>query len=143
MSARVAVISAPAGSGKTILLRSWINEAGLAEQTAWVSARSNERDPQQFWLSVLGALRQTVPGSALVRELTAAPDLDGWTITERLLEDVAPLEDRRWLVIDDLNQLSSYPEADLYAEGYTGRARMVVNKDHGYLLHVTFVGSPP
>jgi LuxR family transcriptional regulator, maltose regulon positive regulatory protein len=29
-----------------------------------------------------------------VRELTAAPDLDGWTITERLLKDLAPLEDR-------------------------------------------------
>jgi LuxR family maltose regulon positive regulatory protein len=41
------------GRGKTILLRSWINEAGLADQTAWVSARSDERDPQQFWLSVL------------------------------------------------------------------------------------------
>ena len=39
----------------------------------------------------------------------AAPDLDGWTITERLLKDLAPLEDRLWLVIDDLHQLSSYP----------------------------------
>jgi len=107
MSARVAVISAPAGSGKTILLRSWINEAGLAEQTAWVSARSDERDPQRFWLSVLGALRQTVPGSALVRELTAAPDLDGWAVVERLLKDLAPLDDPIWLVIDDVHELGS------------------------------------
>jgi hypothetical protein len=50
---------------------------------------------------------------ALVRELTAAPDLDGWTITERL-KDLAPLEDRLWLMIDD--------------------------EDHGCLLDVTFVG---
>jgi LuxR family maltose regulon positive regulatory protein len=83
MSTRVAVISAPAGSGKTVLLRSWISEAGLAERVGWVSARSDERDPQQFWLSVLGALRQTVPGSVLVRELTPAPDLDGWAVVER------------------------------------------------------------
>jgi LuxR family transcriptional regulator, maltose regulon positive regulatory protein len=107
MSARVAVISAPAGSGKTILLRSWISEAGLAEQTAWVSARSDERDPQRFWLAVLGALRQTVPGSALVRELTAAPDLDGWAIVERLLKDLAPLDDPIWLLIDDVHELGS------------------------------------
>jgi dihydrolipoamide dehydrogenase len=30
--------------------------------------------------------------------------------------------------------------ANLYADGYTGRARMVVDEDHGYLLGVTFVG---
>ncbi len=30
--------------------------------------------------------------------------------------------------------------AKLYADGYTGRARMVVDADRGYLLGVTFVG---
>src|SRR5215472_10619163 len=80
--ARVTVVSAPAGSGKTVLLRSWIGGAGVAGRAAWVSAGRGERDPQQFWLSVLAALRQTGPGAALVRELTAAPDLDGWVITE-------------------------------------------------------------
>jgi len=101
----VTVMSAPAGSGKTAALRSWISEAGLSGRTAWVSARSDECDPQRFWLSVLGALRRTAPGSALVRELTAAPDLDGWTIAERLLKDLASLDDRVYLVIDDVHEL--------------------------------------
>src|SRR6516162_7872954 len=78
--ARVSVVSAPPGSGKTVLLRSWISQAGLADCAAWVPAGRGERDPQRFWLSVLAALRQTAAGSALVRELTAAPDLDGWVI---------------------------------------------------------------
>jgi LuxR family maltose regulon positive regulatory protein len=99
------VVSAPPGSGKTVLLRSWISVAGLAECTAWVPVERDERDPQRFWLAVLDALRQTDPGSALVRELTAAPDLDGWAIVERLLEDLAPLGDRVWLVIDDVHEL--------------------------------------
>ena len=99
MSGRVTVMSASAGSGKTVLLRFWISEAGLAGRAAWVSAGGGERDPQQFWLSVLGSLRATVPGSVLVRELTAAPGLDGWTVVERLLKDLAPLDDRVWLVI--------------------------------------------
>ena len=30
--------------------------------------------------------------------------------------------------------------ASLYADGYTGHARMIVDEDHGYLLGVTFVG---
>jgi LuxR family transcriptional regulator, maltose regulon positive regulatory protein len=105
--ARVTVVSASPGSGKTVLLRSWIGEAGLAERAAWVPVGRDERDPQRFWLSVLGALRRTTPGSALVRELTAAPDLDGWTIAERLLRDLAQLDERLWLVIDDLHELGS------------------------------------
>jgi LuxR family transcriptional regulator, maltose regulon positive regulatory protein len=44
-----------------------------------------QRDPQRFWVSVLDALRQTAAGSTLVRPLTAAPDLDGWVVLERLL----------------------------------------------------------
>ena len=106
-SARVTVVSAPPGSGKTVLLRSWLGAAGLAERAAWVPVEADGRDPQRFWLSVADALRGTAPGSALVRALTAAPDLEGWAITERLLEDLAPLRDRVWLVIDDVHELGS------------------------------------
>src|ERR1700729_2477990 len=106
-SARVAVLSAPPGSGKTVLLRSWIGEPGRAGRVAWVAVGRGEQDPQRFWLSVLGALRGTSAGSGLVRELTAAPDLDGWAVVERLLKDLTPLADRLWLVIDDMHELRS------------------------------------
>jgi LuxR family maltose regulon positive regulatory protein len=106
-SARVTVISAPPGSGKSVLLRSWIGEAGLKDSAGWVSAGRDDHDPQRFWLSVLGALRQTSAGSRLVRELTAAPDLDGWAVVERLLKDLAPLQERIWLVLDDVHELGS------------------------------------
>ena len=98
-------VSAPAGSGKTVLLRSWIVEAGLAGRAAWVAAGREERDPQRFWLSVLRALRQTGPGAGLVRPVSAAPDLDGWALVEGLLNDLAPLADPVWLVIDDVHEL--------------------------------------
>jgi len=104
---RVAEVSAPAGSGKTLLVRSWIAESGLAERAAWVPVPGDERDPQRFWLSVLGALRDTAAGSKLVRPLTAAPDLDGWAVVERLLTDLGGLQDRVWLVIDDVHELRS------------------------------------
>ena len=106
-SARVTVLSAPPGSGKTVLLRSWIGEPGRAGGVAWVAVGRGEQDPQRFWLSVLGALRGTSAGSGLVRELTAAPDLDGWAVVERLLKDLTPLADRLWLVIDDMHELRS------------------------------------
>src|SRR5258705_12039526 len=50
-SARVTVISASAGSGKTGLLRAWIGEAGLGERTRWGSVGGERRGPQR----VLGA----------------------------------------------------------------------------------------
>jgi DNA-binding CsgD family transcriptional regulator len=101
-SARVTVVSAPAGSGKTVLLRSWIAGAGRA---AWVAAGREERDPQQFWLSMFGALRETGPGAGLVRAVSAAPDLDGWALAEGLLSDLAPLDGPLWLLIDDVHEL--------------------------------------
>ena len=104
---RVVQVSAPPGSGKTILLRSWIAAAGLAARAAWVSVPGEVRDPQRLWIPVVGALRDTAPGAPLVRGLTAAPDLDGWTAVERLLEDLAALEEQVWLVIDDLHELGS------------------------------------
>jgi LuxR family transcriptional regulator, maltose regulon positive regulatory protein len=106
-AARVTQISAPAGSGKTFLVRSWLFESGLADSAAWVPVQGGEQDPQQFWISVLDALRDTIVGAKLVRPLTGAPDLDGWAVVERLLEDLGPLEDPLWLVIDDVHELRS------------------------------------
>ena len=98
-------VSAPAGSGKTFLLRSWIHEAALADSAAWLSVGRERRDPQGFWLSVLDALRETAAGSALVRELTPAPDLDTWAIVEQLMEELGSLSTPLWLVIDDVHEL--------------------------------------
>ena len=102
---RVAAISAPAGSGKTVLMRSWIAEAGLSSRVAWVWLDRDHRDPRRFWVSVADALRGTAAGAALVRPLTATPGLDGWAVVERLLTDLASLEDRLWLMIDDAHLL--------------------------------------
>jgi LuxR family transcriptional regulator, maltose regulon positive regulatory protein len=66
-SVRVTLLSAPAGSGKTSLLRSWSAEPDVAERVAWVTVGRRERDPQRFWLALLDALRATHPGSACRR----------------------------------------------------------------------------
>jgi LuxR family transcriptional regulator, maltose regulon positive regulatory protein len=103
----VTEVSAPPGSGKTLLLRSWIAESGLAGNVAWVPVQDGERDPQRFWISVAEALRGTAVGSRPAGGWTAAPDLDSWAVVERLLADLASLDDWTWLVIDDLHELRS------------------------------------
>ena len=134
---RVVQISAPAGSGKTVLIRSWIAEAGLARHAAWVPVDSEERDPRRFWISVADALRGTAAGSALVRPLTAAPNLDGWAVVERLLTDLAPLEDRLWLVIDDAHLLDSgevLPQLELLVLRAPQELRFVLAARHDLRL---------
>jgi hypothetical protein len=45
-----------------------------------------ERDPQRFWLTVPGELRQASARSALMQAVVVAPDLFGRTLMERLLK---------------------------------------------------------
>jgi LuxR family transcriptional regulator, maltose regulon positive regulatory protein len=107
---RVTVLSAPAGAGKTSLLRSWIRGAGLGSAAAWVPVSRAQYDPQSFWLSVADAVRGTHGACAMVHDRAAASEVDGWTFVEGLLADLASLSERLWLVIDDLDELAD-PEA--------------------------------
>ena len=54
----VTLVCAPAGSGKTVLLRSWA--AGLEEAVAWVTVERGERDSQRFCLHLIDALAAVV-----------------------------------------------------------------------------------
>ena len=52
------IISAPAGSGKTSLLRAWAERPGQPYRLAVVQVQRDQQDAQQFWLALLGAVRQ-------------------------------------------------------------------------------------
>jgi ATP/maltotriose-dependent transcriptional regulator MalT len=106
-AARVTQLSGLAGSGKTVLLRSWITKWRLAARAGWVAVPRDTRDPQRFWHLVLEALCATRAGANLVRGFTGTPELDGRATVERLLEGLRGLQERLWLVIDDLHELRS------------------------------------
>ena len=55
---KVTIISAPAGSGKTSLLRAWAGRPGRAHRVAFVQVRRDEQDAQVFWLALLNAVCQ-------------------------------------------------------------------------------------
>src|SRR6266576_1708040 len=55
---RVTVISAPAGSGKTSLLRAWADRSANPRRVAFVSVNRDEQDAHRFWGAVLGAIRR-------------------------------------------------------------------------------------
>jgi LuxR family transcriptional regulator, maltose regulon positive regulatory protein len=103
--ASVTLLSAPAGSGKTVLLRSWIEDAGLRDRVAWVSVEREEQDAQRFWRLVIEALRDALGG--LVDRLEPTPTFDGEAIVERLIGELGLLERPVVLVLDDLHELRS------------------------------------
>ena len=100
----VVLVCAPAGSGKSLLVRSWVQAGGLTDRVAWVSVERGERDAQRFWLSVIGALARVV-GS--VEGVAPAPSFRGDVVVERLLSELRSLRERVVLVIDDLHELRS------------------------------------
>jgi LuxR family maltose regulon positive regulatory protein len=103
----VTLVCAPAGSGKSVLLRSWIDHANLGDHTGWVSVERDERDAQRFWRSVIDELRGTVGANAFMDRLTPTPSFDGVTVVDRVVAALGSLEVPVVLVIDDLHELRS------------------------------------
>jgi LuxR family maltose regulon positive regulatory protein len=108
----VILACAPAGSGKSVLLRSWIEAEGLGERAPWVSVERGERDPQRFWLSVIDAIADVLAPDELVERVSPSPSFRGEAVVEQLLSDLDSLEAPMLLVIEDVHELDSADALD-------------------------------
>jgi len=108
--AKVTLISAAAGSGKTSLLRAWAGGPGRHHRLATVQVRRDQQDAQQFWLAVLSAIRQASGPAGKGEQLAATPDFNEAAIADRILSELAGHHESTFLIIDDLHELA-VPEA--------------------------------
>ena len=98
------IISAPAGSGKTSLLRAWADRPRQDRRIAFVSVKPGQHDAQLFWLALLGAVRATTGGA---EPSPVAPGFNGQAMVDKVLSELAAPGEPFVLIIDDLHELSS------------------------------------
>jgi LuxR family transcriptional regulator, maltose regulon positive regulatory protein len=106
---KVTIISAPAGSGKTSLLRAWAGRPGPPRQLAVLHVSRDQQDAQQFWLALLDAVRHVTGADSGADRPAATPDFNAAAMADRVLTELADAG-AITLVIDDLHELTS-PEA--------------------------------
>ncbi|MDX6372510.1 MAG: hypothetical protein QOD98_1498, partial [Nocardioidaceae bacterium] len=112
--ARLTLVSAPAGFGKTTLLTAWLaadaDPAGTARRTAWVSLDEADSRADSFWPYVLTALERAAPGTgAAGLALLEGGQAPIETVLTTVLNELSVLPDDVDLVLDDYH-LADGPE---------------------------------
>ena len=101
--ARLTLISAPAGFGKTTLLTAWLAAVATDNRSvAWLSLDESDRQPATFWTYVITALQTAVPGigaDVLPLLQSAQPPIE--TVLAAVLNELAATPNDVDLVLDD------------------------------------------
>src|SRR5260221_1226518 len=102
------LISAPAGSGKTTILSSWLRDAEFL--VAWLSLDSHDNDLQRFWTYVLAALGRLRPSIIKNAQKVYKPTLSRQSppiedLLTALINDLVDLEDDIVLIFDDYHEI--------------------------------------
>ena len=100
---RLILVSAPAGFGKTTLVRTWLAASDTAAAPlAWVSLDEADQDPATFWSYVVAAVDRAVPGvgAGALTSLQAGQQPTEELLTG-LLNELSVLPDEVTLVLDD------------------------------------------
>jgi len=108
-AAKLVLIAAPAGYGKTTLLAQWCSLPAPARSFAWVSLGEEDNDPTAFWRLVVHAVQHACPavdGENLRRPLKARfPDVTG-VLLPALVNELAALRERVTVVLDDYHLIT-------------------------------------
>ena len=117
-SARIRMLIAPAGYGKTTLAEQWT--AASERAVGWYSCRESSADVAVLCVGLAQAAAAVLPtGTDRIRErirATRNPPEQVEMLAEVLAEDLALWPADAWLVIDDYHLVCRLPEAERFVE---------------------------
>jgi LuxR family maltose regulon positive regulatory protein len=107
-TAKLTLVGAPAGFGKTTLLAEWRESPAERRPFAWVSLDEGDNDPGRFWGCAIAALQTLRPGIGAAAEAVLANArvaLEDVALP-LLVNDLAALPEPIVLVLDDYHVVS-------------------------------------
>ncbi len=102
--ARLTLLAAPAGYGKTTLLTNWL--AVSDKNTAWLSLDEADNEPKHFFFYLLSALRTLDPALSLAA-LDALEGSELSAVLTLLVNDLAAYDDDILLILDDYHVIDN------------------------------------
>jgi LuxR family transcriptional regulator, maltose regulon positive regulatory protein len=108
LGAKLCLVDAPAGFGKTTLLAQWRAAAG-GDRVAWMSLDEGDDDPTRFWVYAVEALRTVESGvgvSALAALRRSSADLYR-VVLPGLLNELSTAGLPLFLVVDDYHLITN------------------------------------
>lgn len=134
-------MAAPAGSGKTSLLRTWADRPHQdRRRIAFMSVRPSQQDAQLFWLALLDAVRAAVGAEGAAEPSAVTPGFDGGVAMDKVLAEITASPKPLFLVIDDLHELESAAAVEQLGTLLTGlppgaHAIVATRRDPSLRLH--------
>jgi len=110
---KLTFVLAPAGSGKTTLVRQWIETQGQGTMVSWLSLDPEDDDPIRFWRYVLTACEhfEGKPGHDALQQLSTNQSFFTLLVLKQILtaflNNVAEQTSRLLLVLDDYHVITS------------------------------------
>ena len=114
--ARIILLVAPAGYGKTTLAREWLDE----RRAAWYQGGPASADVAALAVGLATAAAEIVPGAGdrMRQRLRATdrPEEDAQILAEMLAEDLAEWPEDAWLAIDDYHFASRSAACEAFVD---------------------------
>jgi LuxR family maltose regulon positive regulatory protein len=106
---KLALISAPAGFGKTTLISEWV--AGCKQPVAWLSLDEGDNDPARFLTYLVAAMQTIEPniGKGMLGALQSPQPPTTESILTTLLNEIIAISHNFILVLDDYHVIDAKP----------------------------------